>query len=62
MVIEVAIIVQTLWRQCATYTYGLEGVGVIMQSGTSCGWGNTCIVRDNDVNIISTQWESKLAF
>ena len=50
MVVEVAIIVQTLWRQCATYIvymymYGLEGVGVIMQSGTSYGWGNTCIVH-----------------
>ena len=22
-----------------------EGVGVIMQSGISCGWGNTCIVH-----------------
>ena len=29
MVIEVAIIVHTLWRQCAAYMYVLEGVGVL---------------------------------
>ena len=29
MVVEVAITVQTLWRQCATYVYVLEGVGLL---------------------------------